>query len=104
MADLQSSEVRGVLGLDEPRPGITEVFVACCGQAAPKLVAWWTPANFRGNLGGANRRFPMLQKSTFKYRRKKDMSRMHTVEQQTVFPGILPDRQLDFLETIRNSM
>ena len=63
-----------MLGLDEPKPGITEVFVACCGQAAPKLVAWWTPANFRGDLGGANRRFPMLQKSTFKYGRKKEIS------------------------------
>ena len=62
MANLQSSEVKGVLELNEPRPGIAEVFVACCGQAAPKLVAWWTPANFRGDLGGENRRFPMLPK------------------------------------------
>ena len=104
MANLQSSEVGGVLDLNEPRPGITEVFVACCGQAAPKLVARRTPAKFIGNLGGANRRFPMLQKGTFKYRRKKEMSRMHTVVQQKVFPGIPPDRQLYFLETIHNSI
>ena len=65
MEDLQSSEIGGIVGLTEPKPGITEVFVACCGQAAPKLVAWWTPAIFRGNVGGANRRFPTLQQKCF---------------------------------------
>lgn len=39
-----------------------EVFIACCGQAAPNLVVWRTPENVRGGSGGANRRFPTLFK------------------------------------------
>lgn len=105
MADIQSSEDRRELKLDEPGLGITEVFIACCGQLVPKLVARRTPVKFRGNSGGANRSFPRLQKRIFQSsEKKKKMSRMHTAVQQTVSPGIPPDRRLDFLGTIHNSM
>ena len=94
MADLQSSEAKGVLKLNEPSPGITGGLIACCGQAAPNLVAWWTPAIFRGDLGGENRRSPTLPKYVlFNIVGEKKMSRIRTVVQQTVFPEIPPNRQ-----------
>ena len=67
MTVLQFSELAGALALREPRPGMKDIFIACCGQAAPNLVAWRTPANVRGGSGGANRRFPTL------FKRRKDI-------------------------------
>ena len=62
MTVLQSSELAGALALREPRPGMKDISIACCGQAAPNLVVWRTPANGRGGSGGANRRSPTLFK------------------------------------------
>ena len=62
MTILQSSELAGVgaLARREPRPGMEDLSIACCGHAVPNLVVWRTPENVRGGSGGANRRFPTL--------------------------------------------
>ena len=72
--------------MNEPGLIITEASVACCGQTAPKLVSWWTPAKFKRQFKGSNRRFPTLQE-TFQYRRKKRMSRMHTGRTENGIPS-----------------
>ena len=51
MTVLQSSELAGALGRREPKPGIEDISIACCGQAAPNLVVWRTPENVRGGSG-----------------------------------------------------
>ena len=51
MTVLQSSELVGALGRREPKPGIEDISIACCGQAAPNLVVWRTPENVRGGSG-----------------------------------------------------
>jgi hypothetical protein len=53
MTILQSSELSGggTLARLAPKPGMEDIFIACCGQAAPNLVVWRTPANVRGGSG-----------------------------------------------------
>ena len=68
--------------LAEPPGGV----IACCGQTAPKLEAWRTPENFKGNVAGAIEGFSRKCFQNIVGSKKK--LRRHTVVQHTAFPGI----------------